>query len=100
MKNLFRLFSLTILFSAFGLIGSAQTPRPTPPASEDTGPVKTFEVRLPVTVSDKKKKKNLITGLTRGDFAVFEDGVQQEVTFFTDEKTNPAVYVGVLMDIW
>jgi len=29
---------------------------------------------------------------------VFEDGVQQEVTFFTDEKTNPAVYVGVLMD--
>ncbi len=76
MKNLFRLFSLTVLFSAFGLIGLAQTPRPTPPASEDTGPVKTFEVRLPVTVSDKKKKKNLITGLTRGDFAVFEDGVQ------------------------
>jgi VWFA-related protein len=98
MKNLFRLFSLTVLFSILGLIGSAQTPRPTPPVSEDTGPVKTFEVRLPVTVSDKKKKKNLIAGLTRGDFAVFEDGVQQEVTFFTDEKTNPAVYVGVLMD--
>lgn len=29
---------------------------------------------------------------------VFEDGVQQEVTFFSDEKTNPVVYVGVLMD--
>ena len=36
--------------------------------------------------------------MTRGDFAVFEDGVQQEVTFFTDEKSNPPVYVGVLMD--
>ncbi|MDQ3713696.1 MAG: VWA domain-containing protein [Acidobacteriota bacterium] len=98
MRNLFRLFSLTVVFSTFGLTVSAQTPRPTPPASEDTGAVKTFEVRLPVTVSDKKKKKNLIAGLTRGDFAIFEDGVQQEVTFFTDEKTNPAIYVGVLMD--
>jgi len=53
-------------------------------------------VRLPVTVTEKKKA--LVSGLTRGDFAVFEDGVQQEVTFFTDEKSNPPVYVGVLMD--
>ena len=99
MKILFRLFSLALLFSAFGLAISAQTPRPsaTPPP-EDTGAIKVFEVRLPVTVTDRKKKKDLITGLTRGDFAVFEDGVQQEVTFFTDEKTNPPVYVGVLMD--
>jgi Ca-activated chloride channel family protein len=29
---------------------------------------------------------------------VFEDGIQQEVTFFSDEKNNPPVYVGVLMD--
>lgn len=57
---------------------------------------KTFEVRLPVTVKDKKK--NLVTGFKKGDFVVFEDGVQQEVTFFTDEKTNPPVFVGVLMD--
>ena len=30
---------------------------PTPPVGDDTGAVKTFEVRLPVTVTDKKKKK-------------------------------------------
>ena len=36
--------------------------------------------------------------MTRGDFEVYEDGIKQEVTFFTDEKTNPPVYVGVLMD--
>ncbi len=85
---------------AFGSAISAQTPRSsaTPPPNEDTGAVKTFEVRLPVTVNDKKKNKNLIAGLTRNDFNVFEDGVQQEVTFFTDEKTNPPVFVGVLMD--
>ena len=64
----------------------------------DAGQIKTFEVRLPVTVVDKKKKKDLVTGLSRGDFSVFEDGVQQEVTFFSDEKTNPPIYVGVLMD--
>ncbi len=77
---------------------AAQTPRPTPPPDDTGGSIKTFEVRLPVTVNDKKKKKDLVTGLTRGDFAVFEDGVQQEITFFTDEKSNPPVYVGVLMD--
>ncbi len=81
-----------MLFSAFG-----QTTKPsaTPPPDDTGGTVKTFEVRLPVTVTDKKQ---LVKGLQRGDFAVFEDGVQQEVTFFTDEKTNPPVFVGVLMD--
>ena len=64
-------------------------------ASAQDDPSRTFEVRLPVTVTQKKE---LITGLSRGDFAVFEDGVQQEVTFFTSEKSNPPVYVGVLMD--
>ena len=100
MKNLFYFSFFTILLFTFSSAVSAQTPRtsPTPPVVEDSGQVKTFEVRLPVTVSDKKKKKDLVSGLSRGDFSVFEDGVQQEVTFFTDEKTNPPIYVGVLMD--
>ncbi len=100
MKNLFRFLYFTFLLSALGSAAAAQTPRPTPtpPVGDNSDTVKTFEVRLPVTVSDKKKKKDLISGLKRGDFAVFEDGVQQEVTFFSDENTNPPVYVGVLMD--
>jgi Ca-activated chloride channel homolog len=73
------------------------TPTPTPKnIGSDISRVKTIEVRLPVTVKDKKK--NLVSGLKRGDFAIFEDGVQQEVTFMSDEATNPPVYVGVLMD--
>lgn len=75
----------------------AQKPSPTP-TPEDTSPTKVFEVRLPVTVVTGDKKKDLVPGLTKGDFVVLEDGVQQEVTFFSDEKTNPVVYVGVLMD--
>ena len=89
-----QIFASALLFG-FAAVASAQTPQPTPPA-DDAGAVKTVEVRLPVTVRDKKK--NLITGMTKNDFVVLEDGVEQEVTFFSDEKTNPPVYVGVLMD--
>jgi len=77
-----------VLLSAVS--ASAQVPTATPDDS-----LRTFEVRLPVTVTNKKE---LVAGLQRGDFAVFEDGVQQEVTFFTSDATNPPVYVGVLMD--
>ena len=101
MKNLFRLFYSIIFVFALGFYASAQTPTPSPtptPTQEGDGNVvsKVFEVRLPVTVTYKKKE--LILGLLRGDFLVYEDGVQQEVTFFSDEKTNPPVFVGVLMD--
>lgn len=97
MNKLFRLLISTLFIAASFSVTSvaAQTPSPTPPPTDEGGQIKTFEVRLPVTVL---KKKELISGMQRGDFAVFEDGVQQEVTFFTDEKSNPAVYVGVLMD--
>lgn len=74
---------------------TAQTPTATPPPV-DPDSVKTFEVRLPVTVT--RKKNELVSGLTRGDFIVLEDGVPQEVTFFSDENNNPPVFVGVLMD--
>ena len=87
MKNLLRLASFIFILSIFVLPALAQDP---------DRPTGTFEVRLPVTVKDKKK--SLVSGLTKDDFVVLEDGVQQEVTFFTDEKTNPVVYVGVLMD--
>ncbi|MGB7069617.1 MAG: VWA domain-containing protein [Pyrinomonadaceae bacterium] len=97
MKSLFRIVFLQIIFAAMIFVAGtmAQTPAPTPPPVDNEGPIKTFEVRLPVTVT---QKKTLVTGLERSDFSIFEDGVQQEVTFFTDEKTNPPVFVGVLMD--
>ncbi|MEJ7622674.1 MAG: VWA domain-containing protein [Pyrinomonadaceae bacterium] len=92
-RNLFTCAAVLLALAA--AVAGQTTPSPTPPIVDDTGATKIFEVRLPVTVSQKKE---LISGLTRGDFLVFEDGVQQEVTFFSDEKTNPPVFVGVLMD--
>ncbi len=97
MRSMYRFIYISafIIAAVFTAGVSAQTPTPTPPVIDDTGASKTFEVRLPVTVTQKKQ---LISGLQRGDFQVFEDGVQQEVTYFSDGKTNPPVYVGVLMD--
>lgn len=93
MKRIFTSLSVPacLLFLFLSAV-SAQVPTPTP----DEGAIKTFEVRLPVTVTGKKDA--LITGLTRGDFEVYEDGVKQDITFFTDENSNPPVFVGVLMD--
>jgi len=96
MKNLLRFISFQLVLALIlcASFAFAQTPTPTP-GDDNSGAVKTFEVRLPVTVL---LKKQLVSGMTRGDFEVYEDGIKQEVTFFTDEKTNPPVYVGVLMD--
>ena len=99
MRSHFRSITLAAVLLSFFAISDAgaQTVKPTPPVnpSDDPGVTKIFEVRLTVTVLQKNK---LVTGFSRGDFQVFEDGVQQEVTFFSDEKTNPPVFVGVLMD--
>ncbi len=100
MKNPLRFlaFQLCLPILAISAAATAQTPQPAPtatPTVDDPTATKIFEVRLPVTVTEKKK---LVGGLARNDFAIFEDGVQQEVTFFSDEKTNPPVFVGVLMD--
>lgn len=84
---------LAVLAVAAGI--SAQTPTATPPVTDTGGQVKTFEVRLPVTVL---LKKELVSGLKQSDFQIYEDGVLQEVTSFTTDKANPPVFVGVLMD--
>lgn len=100
MRSNFRsIIFLGILLAAIGTVSTyaqqpTPTPMPTPVVSYDSA-TKIFKVRLPVTVTQKNK---LVTGFSKDDFVIFEDGVQQEVTFFSDEKTNPPVFVGVLMD--
>lgn len=52
-------------------------------------------VNLFATVRDKHKA--IVTGLTKDDFQVFEDGQQQEITYFSAESNLP-ITLGVLMD--
>ena len=74
-------------------------PSPTPspqPDGEQEGPIFIREVRLPVSVIDKKKLP--VTGLIKSDFLVFEDKQLQQIVSFRDEQDSLPVYVGVLMD--
>jgi Ca-activated chloride channel homolog len=83
-----RLVSLALFALVFGVSSAA--------AQEVIKAPDTFEVRLPVTVLDKKK--NPISGLKQSDFIILENGQPQTITSFADENNNPPVYVGVLMD--
>jgi len=70
---------------AFSVAPSAQTPR--------------FRARtdaVTVTVSVTDSAGRLITGLTRDDFEVFEDGVSQEISQFTADRVP--VSLGVVLD--
>jgi Ca-activated chloride channel family protein len=77
-------FVCFVVATAFVVAPQAQTFR---------GSVTTVEI--PVTVTDTSNR--LITGLTKDDFEVFEDGDPQPVTQFSDKRTP--VSVGVLLDI-
>lgn len=52
-------------------------------------------VNLFATVRDKHKA--IVTGLTKDDFQVYEDGQQQEITYFSAESNLP-ITLGMLMD--
>lgn len=77
---------------------SQPKPSPTPAVQgqNDREVVTIREVRLPVSVFDKKGQ--IVTGLTKNDFVILEDKQPQEIRSFIDETNSPPVYVGVLMD--
>ncbi len=81
--------------------GKPKQPQPAQPApaaqnQERTERVNIRLVRLPVTVLDKKGQ--IVSGLTTSDFQIFEDKQPQQIESFSDERQNPPLYVGVLMD--
>jgi Ca-activated chloride channel family protein len=80
-----RFFVIFVSVVCFVVTAAAQTP-------SFRGRVDT--VMVTVTVTDATGR--LITGLTRDDFAIFEDGQPQPITQFTDHRVP--VSLGVLLD--
>jgi Ca-activated chloride channel family protein len=63
------------------------------------GQTAAFRARLDlvqVTVSVTDAAGRLVTGLAKNDFQIWEDGVEQEITQFTDQRVP--VSLGVLLD--
>jgi Ca-activated chloride channel family protein len=76
--------------------GGAFAPAPPLKGAEDNPvAIDTDLVSLWVSVTDKEGR--FVPGLNRGDFAVYEDGVRQEISFFSDLDAPAAV--GVVLDV-
>ena len=80
-----------------GAIAFAQEPQPTPPPVEEEGVIniKTDLVTLTLTVTDYYGR--YVSGLTKDAFSVFDDGEEQELTFFSD--SDAPVSIGILFDV-
>ena len=80
--HVFTFSSIILLINS--VILSAQTPTPsptaTPPADEEILKVDTTLVSLPVSVLSRDGK--FISNLKRGDFHIFENGVEQDIEYF------------------
>jgi Ca-activated chloride channel family protein len=61
-----------------------------------TAPFRSRVDIVQVTVSVTDANGRLITGLTEKDFQIFEDGVEQQITQFTDQRVP--VSLGMLLD--
>lgn len=57
--------------------------------------VRVDEVIVPVSVTDDKGR--FVTDLTKEDFKIFDQGVEQEITFFSAEHNQPIV-IGFLIE--
>jgi Ca-activated chloride channel homolog len=69
---------------------STQTPAPAPIQ------VQVNEVIVPITVTDEKGR--FVSDLDQNDFTIFDEGKQQEIQFFTRERSQPVV-AGILVDL-
>jgi VWFA-related protein len=78
-----RVLSL-VLVSAVVLAARAQVPQPTPTPRPLRFRVGIEIVNLTVSVTDRRSR--YVTGLDQEQFAVFEDGVRQELSLFTHEN--------------
>ena len=74
----------------------AQSPAPVNQPQPPSIKVQVNEVIVPVTVTDEKGK--FVTDLDKEDFRIYDEGKEQQIRFFTRERSQPVV-VGFLIDL-
>jgi Ca-activated chloride channel family protein len=84
--------ALVLATAALGAQGQVPPQQPPQPVPSFKAGVEV--VSLSVTVTDPGSK--FVTDLDRGDFTVFEDGVKQDLVFFT--KSNLPIALSILLD--
>jgi Ca-activated chloride channel homolog len=97
-KNMYLRCALFLLF-AISLFCQAQKPDVAPNPQAPAPPpiqVQVNEVIVPVTVTDEKGR--FVSDLDQKDFTVYDEGKEQQIQFFTRERSQPVV-VGFLIDL-
>ncbi len=90
-----RLLVLVVLVAALAAPGQ----QPPPPPPQEEGPPVRVEVDLVNIVFSVTDRRNRhVPGLGPADFAVFEDGVAQEIKHFASE-TNLPLRIGLVVDM-
>jgi len=90
------------VFLAAALVRAQQSPStapPAPPANQDNrqGAIIRNVNLVDVLFSVVTKREKLITDLTKDDFKVFDDNVQQEITSFS-QPTDLPLRIGMVLD--
>ncbi len=95
------LFILILVFGTSGLFAQVTQPQPTatptPQVEDPNDPIEiqTDLVTLTLTVTDYFGR--YVSGLTKDAFTVYDEGDEQEITFFSD--TDAPVSIGILFDV-
>ena len=93
-----RAFLPLVMVAAFAGLALAQTPTPTPVDEDDPDTpvrIKTDLVTLTLTVTDPYGR--YVSGLTKNAFTINDNGVEQDISFFSD--SDAPVSVGIIFDV-
>lgn len=97
--HLYSLFAVLLLLTAGSTAAQDKkvTPTPTPAIDPDDTPLKiqTDLVTMTLTVHDQWGR--YVSNLTKKHFTVFENNVEQEITFFSD--TDSPASIGIIYDV-
>jgi Ca-activated chloride channel homolog len=100
LPNHSRPHALFTLFAMAAAIAAAVVASPAQRAIQDSTLFRGHVDLVNVGVTVAGKKQQLVTNLSAGDFAVYEDGKPQQIfAFAPGGKSGPPLHVGVLLDV-